>query len=345
MSIKIIFNGHYLKRKISGVGRYARQTIDSLDNSQFEVVNNAPHNCVYRGGRFMKYIRFIFVVFYELIIASSKLIMNKRSILISPAFSAPISFGESKSIIVFHDLAFLDYPDCYSYKEIMYFKMNLYIIKVFKHHVVTPSEYVKTDMVNRIGLDESKITVISPYSEFKNLPKKQKNEKYLLLLSNAHPRKNIDNTVKAFLESEYAKSGYTLKVVGTFEVNLNGYRCDKIELISNVDNNYLAELYNGCECVLLFSYSEGFGFPVVEAASFDTPTLTSDVTSLLEFTPDSIGLEVALDIQSIRKKLNRFKQDESYRMKVNNNCVKINETYSKERFEKEWHDLITLVSA
>ncbi len=356
--MKILFNNHYLKRKMCGIGRYARQINSMLLSNNIYVVGNSPLTFFYQDGKVIKFARFLAINLYESIRPIFYLFFNKNTIHISPSYAVPYSFGNRKTIVVIHDLAFLEYPKSYATLEKIYFKINLFFIKYSKCHIVTPSVYVKESLMNIYRINEKRITVISPYAETTFSSMKESinylNSKYMipsfknidnldgyycLLLSNAHPRKNIENTVNAYMESSFYKNGVPLLVVGTFEREMS-FDSELIVTISNVSEEELSMLYENAVCVLLFSYSEGFGFPIVEAAQFNVPCLTSNVTSLSEFSKMNMASNPILTKNEIILELNKFIDNMTYRELLLNNCKDIKNEYIKEKFEQSWLQLI-----
>ncbi len=249
-----------------------------------------------------------------------------------------------------HDLAFFDFPDCYGDLEKFYYRVNLWIIRSFRHEVVVPSEFVKADLVSRVGINRERINVISPYSNFDGCSEgfersgscSVSNGKYFLSVSNAHPRKNIEDTVAAFINSKLPSSGYSLVLVGSFERDLEEKIAERSDVVirKNVSNQELLGLYSGAEALLLFSFSEGFGYPVVEAAAFGVPSLTSEVTSLAEFLPAGTPPDPALSVQKITNRLNRFLNDEAYRDNAILQAKEIALSYSMVKFNDNWKELI-----
>ena len=163
----ILFNDHYVKRKICGIGRYAGQInllFLSLDAS---IVNNSPPIFFYRKGKLIKYIRFLAINFFESIYPIVYLLFNKNCIHISPSYAVPYSFYNKKTIVVVHDLAFLEYPESYGILEKFYFKINLFFTKYSECQIVVPSLYVKNRLISLYKIKQNRVIVISPYAEIK----------------------------------------------------------------------------------------------------------------------------------------------------------------------------------
>lgn len=354
----ISFNNHYLKRKMCGIGRYSFQINEVFKRPDFKIKRNSLPDFFYKKGSVIQKIRFLALFFLEGIMP----LFRSYRVHISPSYSVPFSFGNSKTIVVVHDLAFLENPSNYGKIEMFYFKVNLFFIKYSSCHIVTPSNYVKKSVMDLCNIDQGRIHVISPYTDiafsgldesFIHLKKHYDipifenidgyNGHYLLLLSNAHPRKNINNTVAAYQKSVFFQKGIPLLVVGTFERKME-FDSGLVIAIENVSNEMLSLIYENAICLLLFSYSEGFGFPIIEAAQVGVPSLTSNITSLAEFSSPAYSVESVLTEDEILIELNKFGEDAVFRKSLIDHSRVVRETYSKNKFSNQWLELISKVN-
>jgi len=197
--------------------------------------------------------------------------------------------------------------------------------------------YVKSQLINNLGIKETRIHQISPYSEFSGSNRDENN--YFILLSNAHPRKNISNVVNAFSCSDAAAYGFRLIIVGNFDYTVND-GISNLEFIKGLDDDNLQSLLSHSSALLLFSYSEGFGYPVIEAASLGVPSLTSNVTSLNELMIDVDGNKPCLTVVEIEAKINMFLHDNEYRKQLKNHTKILNNRFSKSIFVAKWRKLL-----
>src|SRR5690606_24234618 len=67
-----------------------------------------------------------------------------------------------------------------------------------------------------------------------------------------------------------------LDLIGTLDLG----RC--VHFIDTVDDDELVLFYNAADVVVMPSYYEGFGFPVIEAMACGTPVVTANTSSLPE---------------------------------------------------------------
>ena len=66
------------------------------------------------------------------------------------------------------------------------------------------------------------------------------------------------------------------------EINIDSYLKSKILFLNNIDDNDLGEFYKNSLFCVYPSFYEGWGLPIVEAASFGKVTICSNIRSLRE---------------------------------------------------------------
>ncbi len=139
--------------------------------------------------------------------------------------------------------------------------------------------------------DSQQIEVI--FSKY-NIP----NAPYILSLSTLEPRKNIDHTIRCFLQLIQQEKIQDLNLV---LVGAKGWKYDKIfaEISSNpilkdriittgyVADEDLAAVYSGAIAFVYPSFYEGFGLPPLEAMQCGVPVITSNTSSLPEVVGDA----------------------------------------------------------
>jgi len=127
---------------------------------------------------------------------------------------------------------------------------------------------------------------------------------YLLMVGNIKPHKNISKAIKAFLQFRTHKPEFSLVIVGNAQGLLNAEQMDSTQKLiqdgivctGHVTQDILEFYYKNCELFLFPSLYEGFGLPLLEAASFNKKICCSDIPPFREisqthfsfFNPDSI---------------------------------------------------------
>ncbi len=128
----------------------------------------------------------------------------------------------------------------------------------------------------RTALRESALSQITPEKPFR----------YILAVSTIEPRKNFTSIVRAWERVRYQHDpDIKLVIVGRpgwrFEPTLAAMRPRILDgsllHLQDVSTLELQALYAQAECLVFPSFSEGFGFPPLEAMQWGTPAIVSDI--------------------------------------------------------------------
>ena len=164
--------------------------------------------------------------------------------------------------------------------------------------------------------------------------KKDKGEKYFLLVSRLEPYKKVDLAISAF-----NSLGWKLKIVGkgSEEKKLKKISRKNIEFLGKVSDQKLVSLYQNCQAVI-FPQEEDFGLVPLEAQACGRPvvafrgggareTIIDGKTGLFFFPQTPMALKKALlNFDPLRYNKNTCWQ----------NALK----YNEEQFIKEWKKII-----
>lgn len=215
----------------------------------------------------------------------------------------PLMFTK-KSIVVVHDLGYIDMPDAVVPRHRKYLgKFVPYSIKKATH-VVTISEHTKKRVIEVYGTDPARISVVTPAvdhdtfkpqskSEVSRAKKKYKIDgEYLLFLGTIEPRKNIVGLLKAYNKlSDNLKDNYKIVLAGGkgwLDEDINAW-CeklgDRVVRTGYIDQEDKPALYAGATIFTYPSSYEGWGMQPLEAMACGTPVITANNSSL----PEAIG--------------------------------------------------------
>jgi len=211
-----------------------------------------------------------------------------------------------KQLGVIHDLNFEHYPQDLPTVLRRYYKKHFPLFAKKANHIITVSQFSKQDIIKQYGLEENKITVaynggsdkFRPLSISKQLDVKKKysdNVDYFVYVGALHARKNTERLLQAFdqFKSE-TNSELKLIIVGeklfksekdTSDFEKLRHKKDVI-FTGHLPIENVVEIVASAKGLLLVSYFEGFGIPLVEAMRCGIPVITSNVTSLPEVVGD-----------------------------------------------------------
>ena len=190
-------------------------------------------------------------------------------------------------------------------------------------HILTISEFSKSEIVKFYGVNPNKITVVYPSFDRDlyqgKVPKTKQNQvkkkydisgSYLLYVGTLQPRKNLSRLVEAFAQLNRPR----LKLVlggkrGWFyqqifdKVKDLGLE-DRVILPGFIPNEDLPALIKSSRAYVLPSLYEGFGMPPVESQAVGTPVVVSRISSLPEIVgPSGIYIENPKSVDSIAQAL------------------------------------------
>ena len=192
----------------------------------------------------------------------------------------------------------------YQYFGNMYRKILIpHIVKKAKH-LIAVSETEKQNIVQMLHVPPDLVTVVhngvdnkryqpitDPYTQDAFRKKYQLPDRYIAFIGNTDPRKNVDNTLRAY--ADYLEKSDKKRILVMLHNNpkafattieklrLNHLR-DNIKMLGYIESADMPAFYSLSEMFLYPSLREGFGMPVLEAMACGTPVITSNVSSMPE---------------------------------------------------------------
>lgn len=260
-----------------------------------------------------------------------------------PHFNIPV-FYFGKTVVTIHDMIKHHFHSSQTTTKgpivfwisqlIYYFVFSQAIIR--SKFVLTPSNYVKREILVAYHQDEKKVAVtyeapaddlkkmarrsMSPLKVANILKKYRVSKPYLLYIGNLYPHKNIDRLIKAMdqiakvrLVVVTARNIFLRRVRERFGA-LKSFR--RVKFIGFVPDGDLQYFFRGAEAFVFPSLSEGFGLPGIEAQIFGVPVIASSTTSLPEIYGDSAWYFNPLDEDDIAQKINQVLTDEELRNRL-----------------------------
>lgn len=298
----------------SGVGRYLRNLILNLEvldkkNEYFIFLQPKDFVIFKTTGNFQKICAdYKWYGFAEQFNLPKLLNKYKLDLVHFPHFNVPI-FYTGKFVVTIHDLIHQHHsmkrattlnPFAFQIKQIGY-------SRVFKHAVyksqkiLVPSKSVEKLLTQEWNVGGEKI-IVTPEAvderiltiagkmktaEIESVMKKFNiTAPYLFYVGNAHPHKNLESLIKAFLilQKKYPKlilvlSGYDHYFWQRLKLE-NQYR--NIIYTGFIEDKELVALYKGATAFIMPSYEEGFGIPLLESFASLCPVVSSKAGSLIE---------------------------------------------------------------
>ena len=277
----------------TGIGAYL--------NTLFKVlkINKQEYDILdFKLPKFIKY-KYLFYILWLNTINYIRIHIKKPDIIFNPSFMTPcLTRKATKYITVIHDLAAFRTGEMTKYESFIY---KTAILSTIKHAntIVTVSETVKQELINKFNLTPSRIKVVynSVADYFKSFDDNtailEKNglrkEKYILSVATLNKRKNIPELIKAFESISDKYSDLKLVLVGGMgnEQRKKLTAHPNIIFMGYIKDEEIPILYKHALLYVFPSIYEGFGTPLIEAQYSHCPVLCSNIPVFREIVGQS----------------------------------------------------------
>jgi glycosyltransferase involved in cell wall biosynthesis len=199
-------------------------------------------------------------------------------------------------------------------------------------HVITISDFSRTELTKHFHIPESRITVIplgvdERYFERLTgegatavLNKYSVPERFFVFVGTLQPRKNVERIVQAHEALPFTlRSQCPLLILGR-----NGWGCNDlvskliacvpegpVRWLQNVNDFEKRVLLQHSTALVFPSLLEGFGLPVLEGFASQTPVITSNSTSLPEVAANAAWMLDPMDVHAITDAMATLAMDQA----------------------------------
>jgi glycosyltransferase involved in cell wall biosynthesis len=233
---------------------------------------------------------------------------NGADLLHVPHYNVPL-FHRGQLLVSILDVIHLTDP---AYKHNLaiqlYARPMLFLAARKASHIVTISEYSKSQIIEHLGVPEEKVTAIScgVNGQFRCddraeaarlvLETLQVPTPYILYVGNLKPHKNVPTLLRAFALLQRRKEiPHRLVILGNDRrgAAVLSDECERLKIhesttfIPQVPRVVLPKLYAAASVLVMPSRVEGFGLPVLEAMAAGTPVICSRAASFPEVAGDA----------------------------------------------------------
>ena len=332
--MKIVIAAWHLKDFNVGLGRYCRALIEAIGRvdreNQYEILMPEASyrfpdrpNMRYRPIRFPVFKR----RFWEQV---APLLADRHDLLHLP-YDSCVAWKRGALVVTMHDVK----PLIFGVGAGSPWNVNRLFERLFipdrlgqLDHVVTDSYCSQRDIVERVGVQLDRITVVYPgvdQAQFSPLPDGGQGEgtgrPSVLCVAGADPTKNVGTLVDAFARLPLAlREAHDLLLVGDFRRRPDLHERVRVAGIEKqtvftgvVRDDRLIDLYRHAVLFVFPSLYEGFGFPVLEAMACGCPVISSNASSLPEVTGDAGLLVEPTDVEGLARQMERVLTDPGLR--------------------------------
>ncbi len=234
-------------------------------------------------------------------------------------------------------------PVIYAIKQFLYKWVNR-IVANKSVCLITPSEFVKKDVMKFTGQSAGKFTVTYEAADkikVKADPiKKLVGKQFIMYVGRTTPHKNLGRLVEAFEILQVKYPSLNLVLAGKKDFNYEQLE-KKVKGIKNViftdfvSESQLRWLYENCQAYIFPSLSEGFGLPGLEAMVHSAPVVSSNATCLPEIYGEAAEYFNPLDVGDIADAISKVLRDRKLREELIKKGHKQASKYSWERMARQ----------
>ena len=254
-----------------------------------------------------------------------------------PHFNAPL-LHRGPLIVSIMDVIHLNSP-AYRRKlsTFVYVRPMLNAVARKADHIVTVSDFSKRQIIQTLGIPESRVTVIhcgvgkefaprySPDGSQRVANSLGIRLPFILYVGNLKPHKNVKTLLRAFADlRKHKRLPHSLLIVadderrkpGIVEECLRLGICDTTIFAPQVSPSLLPAVYAAADLLVMPSTLEGFGLPVLEAMACGTPVLASSAGSLPEVGGDAALYFDPLSAEELAAQMERVLQSHELQLSL-----------------------------
>ena len=352
---KILIDTKPLISQLTGIGRYAYEIVKRLDKDKFELFYDygfVSKELIFKGCEqktsFSNLFKKSLVKKLKWFVRLLPLGVNTRfrlflkklnernfkgmkfDLYFQPNF-IPLDIEARHLVVSVHDFTFIKFSEFHPKDRIEFFEKTFMQNIKKATHIVTGSNFTKNEIVEILGFDESKISVIYHGYDDKVFYPKDDTQKaavkaklnlakeFILFAGSIEPRKNLATLIKAYnLLPGDLQAKFDLVIVGA-----KGWENSQIhELISQNENikfagfvadEELAALYSSASVFVYPSIYEGFGIPPLEAMACGCAVALSDIEVFREIYGEDAVYFDPLNEADLKEKLQILLTDDKMR--------------------------------
>lgn len=229
----------------------------------------------------------------------------------APHYNAPLLYPGTLLVSILDLTHILDETFRGTLKSRVYARPMLHMVARKAAHIFTLSEYSKRQIRQMLGVPSEKITVtycgVSPH--FRPMDWQCAHSavrgglgvksRYILYVGNLKPHKNVSTLLRAYasLRTQHDLAEKVL-IVGNDPIGRPQLQAlaqdlgiqDSVRFVPHVSDDLMPMVYAAADLLVLPSFEEGFGLPIIEAMACGTPVVCSHAASMPEVAGDAAVL-------------------------------------------------------
>ena len=285
------------KNPVTGVEQYARQIIPRILNHvdarghRFVLYAKPPVVSLPFSGVHVTLKTLNFPLAWTQLRLSWEMRIRPPDVLFVPGQALP-RIVPAHTVVTIHGLEFEHVPQCYSFWQRNYLRFVTHDAVRRATHIIAVSGATKKDLQERYGVNPQKISVIHhgviPLACSRTL---LADPPFFIFVGRLTFQKNVDGLIRAFtIFKKQTGLPHRLVLVGTpgfgYQKMRDAFKTsfsrDDIVPTGYVPDSIRAQLLSGAAALVLPSWAEGFGMPILEAQVAGVPVICSNVTAMPE---------------------------------------------------------------
>jgi glycosyltransferase involved in cell wall biosynthesis len=284
---RVIFDARVITPRMHGIARYAYQLLHELLKRSlgFELV------ALCRDRWLMEHVPGLKTVtcelepyrWRELIELPRRLARLHADLYYTPSFNALPLVGPPQMMTV-HDLTHL-WPPLRSARHLAYYEVVVGPAARRSRRVITETRFVARQLLLRLRVRRTKLRVIPSGAGLGSVaPTVSHRRREVLCIVNDKPHKNAQGALAVAQRLARARKPARLVLIGGLpdHLALRAAQQNHVEWLPYVEEHELLERLANAGAFLFPSFSEGFGYPPLEAMSVGTPVVASSASCIPE---------------------------------------------------------------
>lgn len=357
----IYINGRFLMMPVTGVQRYARELIKTMDcllskgkiaGKEIDIICLVPPDCNEDPGWSKIQIRKTGHLKGNLWEQVDLPWQARGQLLFSPANIGP--FFHDNQVVTIHDASVFAFPQAYSFSFRLKYRITIKRLGKIARRIITVSEFSKRELIHYcqmrpeifevIPLGSEHFACITPDGSILSRSALL-GKKYFLGVSSQSPHKNLHNLIEAFRKLK--RDDVELVLVGGKFGRV--FQSSKLNLpdhtvhLGYINDAELNALYQHAVGYVFPSFYEGFGLPVLEAMAAGCPVICSNAASLPEVGGEAVLYCNPNSPENIAKQMKFLLENDALRKSLSIKGEQQAQKFSWETTAKRtWETLVSL---